>query len=208
MHRQIAVLWRQQRDHLRIDFEPRFRAADALNPAIPPGLEDIIHRALKKDPSLRYQHAAEIQADLRRVERATGTGLSAVAETGRRGAKRWIALSVVLAVVLIAGLYERARRQRNYLGEKDTVVVADFDNSTGDPVFDDTLKTALNVSLRQSPYLSVLPDQRVAETLRLMTLSAATRLTPAPLVKFACGRRARPILPARSAIWARNMCWV
>ena len=61
-----------------------FQPAMRLNPAIPPGLEDIIHRALEKDPSLRYQHAAEIQADLRRVERATGTGLSAVAETGRR----------------------------------------------------------------------------------------------------------------------------
>jgi eukaryotic-like serine/threonine-protein kinase len=152
--------------------------ATRLNPAIPRGLEDIIHRALEKAPSLRYQQAAEIQADLRRLERETGMGLAAVAGTRRRGAKLWIALSVVLAVMLIAGLYDRARRQSSYLSDKDTVVVSDFSNRTGDPVFDDTLKTALNVSLRQSPYLSVLPDQRVAETLRLMTLPAATRLTP------------------------------
>ena len=96
---------------------------------------------------------------------------------GRRAANLWIALSVLLAIALIAGLYQRARRQSNRLTGKDTVVLADFANSTGDGVFDDTLKTALNVSLRQSPFLSVLPDQKVAETLRLMTLPAATRLT-------------------------------
>ena len=114
MYGQIAVLWRHAAAIISesiLSHAPQ--PAIRLNPAIPPGLEDIIHKALEKDPSLRYQHAAEIQADLRRLERATGTGLSAVAETGRRGAKRWIALSVVLAVVLIAGLYERARRQRN-----------------------------------------------------------------------------------------------
>ncbi len=148
-----------------------FQPAMRLNPAIPQELENIIDRALKKEPGLRYQHAAEIQADLRRVERE-------VAGRGHHRANLWIALSVMLTAVLIAGLYVRARRQGNSLGEKDTVVVAGFDNSTGDPVFDDTLKTALNVSLRQSPYLSVLSDQRVADTLRLMTLPAATRLTP------------------------------
>ncbi len=64
------------------------------------------------------------------------------------------------------------------LTEKDTIVLADFANSTGDAVFDDTLKTALSVSLRQSPFLNVLPDSRVAATLKLMTRPAGTKLTP------------------------------
>ncbi len=67
---------------------------------------------------------------------------------------------------------------RTSLTDKDTIVLADFANSTGDPIFDDTLKTALTVSLRQSPFLSVLPDSTVAKTLQLMTRPASTRLTP------------------------------
>ncbi len=149
-----------------------------LNPALPPGLDQIINKALEKDPSLRYQHAAEIQADLHLLKRDSDTSTVTIQRKGRRAAKLWIALSVLLAIALIAGLYQRARRQSNRLTGKDTVVLADFANSTGDGVFDDTLKTALNVSLRQSPFLSVLPDQQVAETLRLMTLPPATRLTP------------------------------
>jgi eukaryotic-like serine/threonine-protein kinase len=75
------------------------------------------------------------------------------------------------------GLYFRAHSHKP-LTEKDTVVVGDFSNSTGDPVFDDTLKTALSVSLRQSPFLNVLSDGEVAKTLKLMTLPANTNLSP------------------------------
>jgi eukaryotic-like serine/threonine-protein kinase len=64
------------------------------------------------------------------------------------------------------------------LTDKDTIVLADFANSTGDAVFDDTLKTALSVSLRQSPFLNVLSDSEVAKTLQLMTRPAGTKLTP------------------------------
>jgi eukaryotic-like serine/threonine-protein kinase len=64
------------------------------------------------------------------------------------------------------------------LTEKDTVVLADFANSTGDAVFDDTLKTALNVSLRQSPFLNVLSDSEVTTTLQEMTRPVGTKLTP------------------------------
>lgn len=64
------------------------------------------------------------------------------------------------------------------LNEKDTIVVADFANRTGDPVFDDTLKTALSVALNQSPFLNVLSDSKMAETLRLMTRPVNTALTP------------------------------
>src|SRR6266478_4755987 len=86
--------------------------------------------------------------------------------------------SVVLLVGLIAsGLYYRSHRAKP-LTDKDTVVLADFANTTGDPVFDDTLKTALTVSLNQSPFLNVLPDNKVAVTLQLMTRPASTKLTP------------------------------
>jgi len=63
------------------------------------------------------------------------------------------------------GLYYRSRQQSQHLTEKDTIVLADFANSTGDAIFDDTLKTALSVSLRQSPFLNVLSDSEVAKTL-------------------------------------------
>ena len=76
-----------------------------------------------------------------------------------------------------AGLYYRSRQVRP-LTEKDTIVVADFDNKTGDAVFDDTLKTALTVALDQSPFLDVLSDNRVAATLKLMTRPVNTKLTP------------------------------
>ncbi len=154
-----------------------------LNPAMPRKLEDIVNKALEKDPSLRYQHAAEIRADLRRLKRDIETGRVAVANSkvlASRAVKPWmIVLAVLLvAALIVGGLYQRSRLKSNRLTEKDTVVLADFANSTGDAVFDDALKTALNVSLGQSPFLSVLPDQQVAETLQRMTLPTATKLTP------------------------------
>jgi eukaryotic-like serine/threonine-protein kinase len=84
----------------------------------------------------------------------------------------------LLIVALIAGgLYYRSH-QTKPLSEKDTIVLADFANRTGDAVFDDTLKTALGVSLNQSPFLNVLSENKVAETLKLMTRPPDTSLTP------------------------------
>ena len=89
-----------------------------------------------------------------------------------------IPAAVVLVALLIAvGLYYRSRSSKQ-LAEKDTIVLGDFANTTGDPVFDDTMKQALSVSLRQSPYLNVLSDDKVVATLRMMTQPANTRLTP------------------------------
>jgi DNA-binding winged helix-turn-helix (wHTH) protein/tetratricopeptide (TPR) repeat protein len=86
-------------------------------------------------------------------------------------------LAIVVALLVAGGLYYRALRSTR-LTEKDTIVLADFTNTTGDAVFDDTLKTALSVSLRQSPFLNVLPDSEVARTLQQMTRPASTKLTP------------------------------
>ncbi len=88
-----------------------------------------------------------------------------------------LAIPVVVAV-LIGGIRHYLSQQARRLTDKDTIVLADFANSTDDPVFDDTLKAALNISLRQSPFLNVLSESEVAKTLQQMTRPATTRLTP------------------------------
>jgi len=100
-------------------------------------------------------------------------------ESRARFRRSWKILgSTVLLIVLAAAgaWYWRVRIARR-LTEKDTIVLADFANSTGDPIFDDTLKTALSISLRQSPFLNVLPDSDITRTLRLMTLPPGAKLT-------------------------------
>jgi eukaryotic-like serine/threonine-protein kinase len=107
-----------------------------------------------------------------------------VAEVPVAGRKLWkilVPAAVVLIAVVIAGaFYFRSRSTKTAIAltEKDTIVLADFTNSTGDAVFDDTLKTALSVSLNQSPFLNVLSDNTVAKTLKLMTRPPDTKLTP------------------------------
>jgi serine/threonine protein kinase/tetratricopeptide (TPR) repeat protein len=88
-----------------------------------------------------------------------------------------LASAFVLFALIAAGVYYRPHHASR-LTDKDTIVLADFSNSTGDPVFDDTLKTALGVSLNQSPFLNVLSAGKVAETLQQMTRPADTKLTP------------------------------
>jgi serine/threonine protein kinase/tetratricopeptide (TPR) repeat protein len=156
-----------------------------INPDTPPKLEEIINKALEKDRNLRYQHAADMRTDLQRLKRDTETGRVAacsgtVAVPAARVAKLWkIAVPVLLVASLVAGgLYHQSHQQSKRLTDKDSIVLADFANSTGDPVFDDALKTALNVSLRQSPFLNVLSDSKVATALQQMTRPTSTKLTP------------------------------
>src|ERR1700683_61627 len=118
---------------------------------------------------------------------------SAMNFTDAPGASRkiWRVLvpaAVILATAAIVGVfYFRSRQSTHRLTEKDTIVLADFDNSTGDAVFDDTLKTSLTVSVRQSPFLNVLSDGEVAKTLQQMTRPTDTKLTP-ELAREVCQR--------------------
>ncbi len=160
-----------------------------LNPDLAPKLEDIINKALEKDRDLRYQSAAEMRTDLQRLKRDTESRrvgpASSVTMTGQealvtRKNKLWkitAPLAVLVMAALIAGgLYYRSHRTKP-LTEQDTVVLTDFDNKTGDTVFDDALKQALAVELGQSPFFNVLSDRKVSETLRMMGRPANTRIT-------------------------------
>jgi len=158
-----------------------------LNPDLPPMLEEVINKALEKDRKLRYQTAADIRTDLQRLKRdsdsSRATATTAQVES-RQGATstgfRWAAATGVLVVVagLAAGDWLFFSRKAHALTDKDTIVLADFTNMTGDPVFDGTLRQGLSVQLEQSPFLSIIPDQQIQQTLLLMGQKPDVKLTP------------------------------
>jgi eukaryotic-like serine/threonine-protein kinase len=197
-----------------------------LNPEIPAELERIINKSLEKDRDLRFQHASDMRADLKRLKRETDSSRSAVmvaedvpqlapaatasgamaarASSGKIAvtpsasqavvtaapvSRLWKVLipAVVVLAALIAGAVYWRSRQGPALTQKDSIVLADFANTTGEVVFDDTLKQALRVQLEQSPFLNVLSDQKVGEQLRLMGRPKDERLTQ-DLAREVCQR--------------------
>ena len=194
-----------------------------LNPDLPAEMERIVSKSLEKDRNLRYQHAADMRADLQRLKRDTDTGRAVAASSGTVAAaqdsapssaaqpaspmagptsaaalasipssssvkvaavpaapssKLWkIATPVVVLLVAVAAGFFFYTRRSQALTEKDSILLADFVNTTGDAVFDGTLKQALAVQLEQSPYLNVLPQSRIQAALRLMGRSPDERLT-------------------------------
>ena len=191
-----------------------------INPDIPPKLEEIISKALEKDREMRYQHAADIRADLKRLRRELDSGRSALSEvaeimpatagsgsaaqvagpslpvavtaasSGRMTAasesaqppgtgnasiaappsspkwRLYVALAALVCFVSVTGVVLYQRRAQA-ITEKDLILVTDFVNTTGDPVFDGTLKKALAVDLQQSPFLNVVPEQQMQKTLKI-----------------------------------------
>jgi eukaryotic-like serine/threonine-protein kinase len=144
-----------------------------FEPNLNPLWESVILRCLERDPAKRFFRADDI-GKLLAQEQATASVWSA---RKPRGMSLIAVATLIVLGAAVEGTYFYAHRTPK-LTDKDTVVLADFTNTTGDPVFDDTLKTALTVSLRQSPFLNVLSDSQVAKTLHQMTRPASTKITP------------------------------
>jgi serine/threonine protein kinase len=187
-----------------------------FNDEVPDELERIINKALEKDRELRYQHASDLRADLKRLKRETSSSRSMIQQSGEEddapapsssGSRRissgrrtaaaatqsgasthgplarlsrrnmMILVGAAAIVAIAAAGYWRAHATAK-LSEKDTVVLADFTNTTGDSVFDGTLRQGLEVQLEQSPFLSLLSEERIQQTLKLMEQSPNARLAP------------------------------
>jgi tetratricopeptide (TPR) repeat protein len=147
--------------------------------SLPAELNRVITKCLESDLARRYQHASEIRSDLHRLQTGRGT--------------RWRKmLPVIVAVVALAAggyLYFQRTQGRGKLTDKDTLVLADFVNTTGDDVFDDLLRQGLATQLEQSPFLSLISDERIGGTLKLMGRPKDARLTP-ELAQDLCERTA------------------
>ena len=162
-----------------------------LNPDLPAELERVIDKCLEKDRNLRYQHASEICTDLRRLKRDTDSArviTRAKPEATTGIAKRWKVIVPAAAAVLaflVAGYFYFHRTPK--LTDKDTIVLADFVNTTGDPVFDGTLRQGLSLQLEQSPFLNLLSDRRIAQTLSFMAQPKDARIT-GELAREVCQR--------------------
>ncbi len=145
---------------------------------VPKRLEELARLCLRKDPKSRLQHIDDARVMLEAL-REGPTSMGTSAPTGPPLAKlRRVAIPVLLAAVLVAGsLYYRSHGTK-LLTDRDTIILADFINTTGDSVFDDTLKQGLSVQLEQSPFLNLVSEHRVNEALKLMGRPAGDRLTP------------------------------
>ncbi len=185
-----------------------------LNPAIPAKLAEIIAKALEKDRELRYHSAAEMRVDFERLKRDTnssrhaigatppaavpaldsrtsvsaGSGALPAATIATGGKRRWPLFAAVVALVVALGtgayfLWPRPPM----LTSKDSIVLADFVNTTGDSVFNGSLRQALAAKLAESPYLNIVSDAVVSQTLRFTEQPPDSRLTP-ELARQVCQR--------------------
>jgi serine/threonine protein kinase/Tfp pilus assembly protein PilF len=149
------------------------KPAVELNPALPRTFERIIRKALEKDRALRYQSASEMLADLKTLKESQRVDASQKLRW-----RSWALAAGMVAVLLLGVNFYRQQRSFPRLTDKDTVLLADFTNKTGDPVWDETLKQWLRVELEQSPYLNIVSDENVSRLLRYAGRSTNERLTP------------------------------
>ena len=158
-----------------------------LNPHLPLQFDTIVSKALEKDRNLRYQSATEMLADLQRLKRDLeaeqgGSGSPSAKTFVRVNRKSRSKILTPIAALIVLGVaiwgWRSGFMSAAPLTEKDTIVLADFTNSTGDSIFDDTLRPGLRSSLQQSPFLNILSDRRVSTALIHMTKPANAHLTP------------------------------
>ncbi|HEV2616480.1 MAG TPA: protein kinase [Candidatus Acidoferrales bacterium] len=166
-----------------------------LNHEAPAQLEDVINKALEKDRKLRYQGAADLRTDLQRLKRDSDAGGASAAAAQERApvarsvfppSARWgvatailVFLGFLAAIVFnLGGVRHELFVHAHALTDKDTIVLTAFANTTGDPVFDGTLRQGLSVQLEQSPFLSLVSDDRIQQALRMMGQNPDAALTP------------------------------
>src|SRR5579862_7818103 len=163
----------------------------SLNPQLPPQLEEIINKCIEKDRDRRYSSAAAVRADLLALRRVTESGQTTVSVTvpaavvaatpKRNSGLGWKAVAIgsaAVVAVLAAGGWLYNTRRAHALTQADTIVLANFTNKTGDPVFDETLRQGLAAQLLQSPFLSLISEQRIQQELRLMGVPPESKLSP------------------------------
>ena len=147
-----------------------------------------VPRYIETVPTAGYRFIANVtvveenptaQAATQTQANAKSITVPAEHRAGARTPNWWIAAAVVVIAILIGGMFVYRHHGKKILTEKDTIVLADFDNSTGDPVFDATLRRGMAVQLEQSPFLSLIPDDRIQQVLQEMSQPADARLTPA-----------------------------
>ncbi len=146
-----------------------------LNPRISPGLESIILKALDKDPEHRYQSAKELLVDQERL--SISLPLLAATRSKRHTRRNIILLAAILVMLLLGGWFGiHSWRSRTPAGNRETVLIGEFENRTGEPVFDQTLAELLAISLEQSHRLSVFPHSRLPDVLQRMERPADVRI--------------------------------
>ena len=167
-----------------------------LNPQLPPQLEEIINKCIEKDRNRRYASAAAVRADLLALRARVGIRADDRFGCGAGGRRRSRVGTPVhdsgqlrmesgrhrrgglgRAVLVIGGWLYNTRRA-HALTQADTIVLANFTNKTGDPIFDDTLRQGLAAQLQQSPFLSLVSEQRIQQNLRLMGVPPDGKLSP------------------------------
>ena len=153
-----------------------------------PELERIISKCLETDPALRYQHTADLRTDLERLKRGLDPVQSGSRQHSAKARTRRTLVAAAAVIAFAAGGYIFYPRPPT-LTDRDTIVLGDFTNTTGDAVFDETLRQGLSVQLAQSPFLSLVPEQRLRRMLALMNQPANARLTP-DIAREVCVRTA------------------
>ncbi len=168
-----------------------------LNPSIPTALEAVIATALEKDRGQRYQSATALKNDLERIVR------NANPVRKRKRVQRATVAVTLLALVAVGIWRYDVYRHHITLAPTDTIVLADADNQTGDPVFDDALNIALRYEMQQTPYLNILGIDKAYATLAELKLPSTTKITP-DVARQICAKTNSKMVISQSIVDAGN----